>query len=63
MGGGQSQIEQPKVVRMPNATDPSLLAARDRILEQIKSRGGRLSTIMTNGLKGMLNGSGGLLGR
>jgi hypothetical protein len=62
MGGGQSQIEQPKVVRMPNANDPALLAARQRVIDAIRNRGGRSSTILSSVLKGV-NGASGLLGR
>ena len=62
MGGGQSRIEEPKVVRMPNATDPSVLAAKERVLNALRGRTGRTSTILSTVLKG-INSAGGLLGR
>jgi hypothetical protein len=62
MGGGQSRVEEPKVVRMPNPNDPAILAAKERLLNAIKHRTGRSSTILSTLLKSV-NGSGGLLGR
>lgn len=38
----------PKKVRMPTEQDPSLAAAAKRVKDRARSRGGRLSTILTD---------------
>ena len=59
--GGGSKPEPPKVVRMPVVSDPSVQAARDRARLVARSRGGRLSTILSDSLSSV-TGSAGRLG-
>jgi hypothetical protein len=56
-----SKPEPPKVVRMPAASDETVLAARDRARLQARRRTGRLSTILSDSLRSA-NGSAGRLG-
>ena len=44
--------EAPKPVRMPDETDPSLVAAGKRTRDSALRRKGRLSTILTDSLQG-----------
>lgn len=60
MAGPQSMPE-PKVVRMPNRTDPSIRDARNRAIKDAKGKGGRSSTILSQALQAV-NGAGGKLG-
>lgn len=50
-------------IRMPNPNDPAIIAARKRLLEKAMGRGGRQSTILSDMLRGGVNGSQGMLGR
>lgn len=63
MGGGQSQIEKPQAVRMPNPNDPAVLAAAKRAQMLAAQRGGRQSTLLSNATQGNTNGAAGALGQ
>ena len=52
----------PKPVRMPNATDPDVLAAAQRTRAAALQRKGRLSTILTDQTKSVTGSSGLKLG-
>lgn len=52
----------PKPVRMPNATDPSVLAAAQRTRAAALRRKGRLSTILTDQTRSVTGYSGQKLG-
>lgn len=62
-GGGSKPAAPPPapVVRMPVETDPSVLAAGERARAEARRRSGRLSTILSDNLRG-LTGSSGKLG-
>jgi len=60
-GGGSKPPPPPKVVRMPVASDASVLAARERARQQALRRSGRLSTILSDPLKSV-SGSNGTIG-
>lgn len=49
--GGGNKPPAPKVVRMPVASDASVLAARERARQQALRRSGRLSTILSDSLQ------------
>lgn len=65
MGGGQSHIEAaaPEPVRMPNANDPNIIAAGRRAMLNASRRGGRQSTMLSDVVNRMVNGSQGALGQ
>jgi hypothetical protein len=46
--GGGSKPPPPKVVRMPVASDATVLAARERARQLALRRSGRLSTILSD---------------
>jgi hypothetical protein len=52
----------PKPVRMPNQTDPEVLAAAQRTRAATMARSGRLSTILTDQNKQTVGSSGAKLG-
>jgi hypothetical protein len=54
--------EKPKPVRMPTEDDPEMLEAAKRTRRSALQRKGRLSTIMTDGLKETVGSSGQSLG-
>ena len=61
-GGGSKLPPPPPVVRMPSATDPSVLAAGERARLAAQRRTGRLSTILSDGLQAATGSSGKLGG-
>ena len=54
--------EPPKPVRMPNETDPDVLAAAQRTRAAAMKRKGRLSTILTDQTMSTVGSSGSKLG-
>lgn len=46
------KIDKPEVVRMPDEQDPAVLAERRRKTAEMRQRGGRDSTIMSDALMG-----------
>ena len=52
----------PKPVRMPNETDPEILAAGQRTRASALARTGRLSTILTDQTRDTVGSSGQALG-
>lgn len=60
--GPAAQLPEPKVIRQPTETDPSVLAASQRTRQAAMRRSGRLSTIMTDQLQGTVGSSGSKLG-
>jgi len=54
MGGlfKKPKVEPPKVTRMPDEQDPAVLAERRRKEGEMRARGGRDSTIMSDALIG-----------
>jgi hypothetical protein len=63
--GGPKTPPPPPVVRMPAATDPSILAAGQRARADVLRRTGRFSTILSDNLQsltGMSGSSSGKLG-
>ena len=63
-GGGMAQqpMPKPKVTRMPNETDPEVLAASVRTRDEALRRRGRLSTILTDQTNTAVGSSGRKLG-
>jgi len=55
-------MPEPRVVRMPTETDPSVLAAAQRTRDAAMKRRGRMSTIMTDNAQDMVGSSGMKLG-
>lgn len=55
-------MPKPKVVRMPTETDPSVLAAAQRLRSAALKRTGRMSTILTDQLNQTVGSSGSALG-
>jgi len=54
MGGlfKKPKIDAPKVTRMPDEQDPAILAERRKKEAEMRARGGRDSTIMSDALVG-----------
>ena len=60
--GSSKPPPPPPVVRMPVATDPSILAAGERARAEARKRSGRLSTILSDSLQSVTGSSGKLGG-
>lgn len=58
---GNNSSANPSVTRLPTQQDPSLRAAQLRAQEAARKRTGRLSTVLTDGLRGLV-GTAGKLG-
>lgn len=59
--GKAPDLPEPKIVRMPNRTDPSIREARLKGIFDGKKRGGRASTILSQAMQS-INGAKGDLG-